>query len=195
MFGLLLPSGLAVALALALGGSFAGWRRACVQWWPAAVGAFGLEFLLFSPALNQQPWALVVGAPIWVAARMVLLGVLLRNVATTRQARLAWSIAAVGVGLNTLVIVLNDGHMPESASAAVAVWGPASAAGGFAAERLDNVSRLDAASSLGWLSDTLPEPTWLPRPNVVSPGDLLLSVGMAGWLFRLTRPDNSGASP
>jgi len=31
------------------------------------------------------------------------------------------------------------------------------------------------------------EPSWLPRPNVLSIGDVLLAFGMAGWVFGVAR--------
>jgi hypothetical protein len=31
------------------------------------------------------------------------------------------------------------------------------------------------------------EPAWLPMSNIVSPGDLLLSLGAAWWAFAITR--------
>ena len=34
-----------------------------------------------------------------------------------------------------------------------------------------------------WLGDVIAQPDWLPRSNAVSIGDLLLSTGLAGWVF------------
>lgn len=188
MIALLAPSGLAIALALALGGSLEGWQRAHVRWWPAAAGAFGLELLLYSWPIDEQPWALQAGPELWIAARIVLLAVLVRNAAAPGVTRSAWLLAALGVGLNTLVITLNNDHMPQSPAAAAVVWGPERAGLMVPPGKLDNVSTLDDTTRLAWLADEIPEPAWLPRPNVVSVGDLLLAAGMAVWAFRITRP-------
>jgi Family of unknown function (DUF5317) len=36
---------------------------------------------------------------------------------------------------------------------------------------------------LPWLCDILPLPRWLPRANVLSIGDVLLALGVGGWIF------------
>jgi hypothetical protein len=41
------------------------------------------------------------------------------------------------------------------------------------------VAPLTDQTRLPWLADIIPEPEWLPLKNVVSVGDLLLSVGTA----------------
>jgi len=41
---------------------------------------------------------------------------------------------------------------------------------------------------LPWLADVLPQPAWLPRPNVVSVGDILLAGGVAAWAFGAMAP-------
>jgi hypothetical protein len=115
-----------------------------------------------------------VGPWIWLATQLVFLGVLILNAFTAWP----WRVAALGVGLNCLVIAVNGGHMPQSADAAVAVWGH-----GFVdPTRLQNVAVLDVGTRLGWLGDVIAEPAWLPRANVISIGDILLSLGIASWI-------------
>jgi uncharacterized protein DUF5317 len=88
-------------------------------------------------------------------------------------------LAAVGVSLNTVVIAVNAGHMPQSPEAALAVWGVSQ----IDPARLQNVSVMGPETRLGWLGDVFAEPDWLPRRNVVSVGDILLALGVATWVF------------
>jgi hypothetical protein len=40
---------------------------------------------------------------------------------------------------------------------------------------------------LTWLGDVIPQPGWLPQANLISVGDVLLSLGAAGCAFAITR--------
>jgi hypothetical protein len=130
-----------------------------------------------------------IGPWLWLATRLVLLGVALANARRRAPGRWAWLIAACGLACNALVIAANAGHMPQSPAAAAAVWG---ARARPAPSHLDNTIPMTAETRLGALGDTLAEPTWLPRPNVVSVGDLLLAAGLAGWVFRISGPLPAG---
>jgi len=180
---LLAPTLLALAAALGLGGSTAGLLSTRLRAWPAILLAFGVELLLYNPPIDRQAWAITVGPWIWLAAQMVFLLVLIANGwAAKGQLVWPWRLAAVGVGLNTLVVALNGGHMPQSPEAALAVWG----GGHIDPSRLQNVVAIGPGTRLPWLADVLAEPGWLPRPNIVSVGDLLLALGVAGWVFSAT---------
>jgi hypothetical protein len=185
MLGLLAPTLLAVVIAAALGGSARRLVGSRIEWWTAALGAFAIELALYDPPINTQPWALAGGPWVWLATRMVLLAVLIRN-AWPRQASVArpWLVAAGGLALNSLAIALNAGHMPQSHAAAVAVWG----ASHIDPSRLQNVVPMGPHTALPWLGDIFPEPAWLPRPNVISVGDVLLAVGLAWWAFEAMAP-------
>jgi hypothetical protein len=189
MVGLLLPSLLALVLALALGGSPRSWSRASVLGWPLVVGVFAFELALYNPPVDREPWAMWIGPWLWLATRLVLLGVALINARQAGPGRWAWAIAACGLACNTLVIAANAGHMPQSPAAAAAVWGDRLRA---APPHLDNTTPMTAETRLAPLGDVLAEPTWLPRPNVVSIGDLLLAAGLAAWVFRASRPLPAG---
>jgi len=175
VFWLLAPTLTALLVALACGGSARGLVSSGLKAWPLIPAAFAIELVLYNPPINSQPWAMVVGPWLWLLAQLVFFGVLVAN------ARLAWPwrIAAFGVGLNTLVIALNGGHMPQSPEAALAVWG----ASHIDPSRLQNVAAIGVGTRLAWLADVIPEPGWLPRRNVVSVGDLLLALGVASWAF------------
>jgi len=175
LIGLLLPS---VVAAL---GAFA-WRRGNVhlahfqfRWWELAGFAFAIELLLYNPPVDSTPFALAYGQWVWVASRCLLLAALLRNVRASR----ACLVMAIGIALNTLVIVANGGYMPQSTAAATTVWGSPITS----TTRLENTRPMDADSRLTWLGDILPEPKWLPRANVLSVGDVVLASGMAAWVF------------
>ena len=183
MIGLVLPMVLATVLALVLGGSLAGWSRQQVHWWPGIFAAFAVQLALFNPPLDQQPWAIAWGPGIWVATMLAVVVVLLRNGVAGGTMRAAWLVAALGVGLNVLVVVANGGSMPRGQEASAAVGRPIAAEQG---ERLSNVTPLAEGTRLAVLSDVIPQPAWLPMANVVSVGDLLLSGGAAWWAFQAT---------
>jgi Family of unknown function (DUF5317) len=186
MIGLLLPAALATLLGLACGGSLNGWRHARLAWWPVLVGAFATELVLYDPPVNQQPWALVFGPWIWVLARFAILAVCLRNARTNGRWSAAWLVVFLGLSLNQLVIVANAGHMPQSPSAAAAVWGDAYVQPERYSDRLENVVWMTAQTPFAWLGDVLAEPSWMPHPNVLSVGDVLLALGMMAWTFGIT---------
>jgi Family of unknown function (DUF5317) len=187
MIGLLLPSCLAALAGTALRRRTAKFRGFQFEWWELAAAAFALELLLYNPPIDSMPWTLTYGPWVWVATRLALLAAVLRNT----RARGAWSGAclamALGMALNTVVIVSNDGYMPQSVEAAINVWGPERVGADADPGRLQNTRPMDADSRLTWLGDVLPEPTWLPRANVLSVGDVVLALGMAAWIFSRLR--------
>jgi len=183
MVGLLAPATIALIGALVLGGSLRHLSEARFRAWPVAALGFAIELALYNPPLDAQPWAIAAGPWIWLAVRLVFVAVLVWNGWSGRTAW-AWRLAALGVGLNTLCIAVNGGHMPQSPEAALAVWG----ASQIDAERLQNVSAMGSNTRLAWLGDIFAEPGWLPRRNVVSFGDVLLALGVAGWVYCAARP-------
>src|SRR5690348_17051595 len=115
MVGLLAPTVIALAAALVFGGSLRGLINARVRGLLAIVVGFGIELVLYDPPVNSQPWAMQIGPWVWLATRLVFLLVLLANGWPSRGAVCwPWWLAALGLGLNTLVIALNNGHMPQS---------------------------------------------------------------------------------
>jgi hypothetical protein len=189
MLGLLAPTAIALVAALALGGSVRGlFPNGGIRGWPVIVLGFGVELVLYNPPLNAQPWAMHVGPWVWLAVRLLFLGVLFANGWPSRGEHCwPWWLAALGLGLNTLEIALNNGHMPQSHEAALSVWG----ASHIDAARLQNVAPIAPDTRLPWLADVLAEPRWLPRPNVVSVGDVLLALGVASWVFKNTSRSQS----
>src|SRR5438552_1428423 len=183
MLGLLAPTLVAIGAACALGGTLRNLLYIRVRGWPAIVVAFAIELVLYNPPVDGQAWANAVGPWLWVATKLVLLGVVLLNARDAAQ-RWPWLVVGAGLALNTLVIVSNGGFMPQSVDAAAAVWGQRT----LDPARLHNVMPIGPQTQLVWLADVLPEPRWLPRANVLSVGDLLLAAGVAAWAFVATKP-------
>jgi hypothetical protein len=184
MLAVTAPVALAVLIGLATGGSLAGWDGLRLRWWAVGAVSLGVQLVVFNPPLDEQSWAMAWGPWLFALTLIGIALVLLRNAETMPDARLPLRIAALGVGLNLLVITANGGYMPRSTDASAAVGRPVdSIAGG---QRLANVAVLSDATRLPWLGDVLPEPAWVPLANVLSLGDLLLMAGLAWWALRLT---------
>lgn len=176
MLGLLAPIVLAGLLAIALGGSPRGWTRQAVRWSPLAILSLFAQAALFFPPLDSLPWVLVWGKWLWVLSMLGVLAMLVRNSTVGRtRLRCAWAVAALGVAANVLVVTVNGGAMPRTI--------PIAADAPDSVDHLSNVFAVEADVPLLWLGDVIAEPDWLPRTNVVSIGDLLLSTGIAGWVF------------
>ncbi len=160
-----------------------------IRAWPAILLAFAIELVLYNPPIDTQPWAMSIGPWLWLAAQGVFFAVLVVNAWSDWP----WRIAALGVGLNCLVIALNGAHMPQSPEAAMAVWGHSF----VDPTRLQNVATMGIGTRLAWLGDVIAEPAWLPRANVVSLGDILLSLGVAAWITMGSRTGTrvDGAAP
>jgi len=183
VLGLLAPTLIGVAAALALGGSPRALVATRIRGWPLVVATFAIELALYNPPVDRTPWAQAAGPWLWLATKVVLLTVLLWNAWPERRHVVwPWAVAACGVALNALVIAANYGHMPQSAEAAAAVWG----ASRIDPTRLQNIVPMGPETVLPWLGDIFPQPRWLPRPNVVSIGDILLALGVGAWAFIAT---------
>lgn len=126
------------------------------------------------PLVRLSGTAARVGFPVWLATFPLLVGV-----AWVNRRHRGMFVLGLGLALNFLVIALNGG-MPVFAEAVTAV---SSARGAGAIPAGDFVHILGtAATRLPWLADVipLPGPSWLR--SVPSAGDLLLYVGVMGFL-------------
>jgi hypothetical protein len=184
MTALLGLTGLGLLLGLALGGSLEGWKRQRVQWWPLAVGPLLVQLVLYNAPFDTQPWAIAAGPYLFILAKACVWVMLVRNAMTSDRFRLAWSVAAIGVGLNLLVIGANGGFMPQSSEARMAARGRALLVDG--APRLLNVKPIDETTRLPFLGDVIAQPRWLPTANVISIGDLLLAGGLGMFSMGVT---------
>jgi hypothetical protein len=183
MTGLVALSLIGVVVALLRGGSLSGWTRVQVSWSLVALASLGLQLVLHNAPIDRQPWAITYGPLVWMACLAGLLAMLVRNCVANPATRAAWAVAAVGVGLNLLVVASNGGYMPQSADARATVHGLLTEQ---AEPRLRNIVTLDDESRLGFLGDVIAQPAWLPNANVISLGDLLLGAGLAWWAFLVT---------
>lgn len=86
----------------------------------------------------------------------------------------------LGGGLNGLVISLNGGTLPASASA-VRAAGQAADTGQF------TNSEVLAHPRLAWLGDVFATPAWVPGHNVFSVGDVAIWVGLVIFIWRTCR--------
>ena len=126
------------------------------------------------PLVRLSGTAARLGFLVWLATFPMLLGV-----AWVNRSQMGMVVLGVGLALNFTVIALNGG-MPVFAEA---VAGVSSAAGAGAIPAGDFVHVLGTAGTrLPWLADVipLPGPSWLR--SVPSAGDLLLYVGVMGFL-------------
>ena len=183
MAALVLPPLLALVLALALGGSLRGWAKLHLRWPFLLLVPFPILFALYNPPLEDQAWCITWGSRIWEIAQLTLVVGLARNLlARNGWQRLPWGLATLGVMLNALVVIANGGYMPVTPEAPAWIIARATADG------LHNTIVMGATTQLNALGDVLLQPAWIPpRPNVVSVGDVLLSVGVAAWVFTNSR--------
>lgn len=190
MFGLAAPVLLAVLLAVMRGGSVAGVAQQRIQWWPLAIVALGIQVPLYSAPLATWLPVSVVGPLATIATTSLVLAMLLRN--ATGSVRPACLIAAVGVALNLTVMTLNGGVMPRADELA-----PRPLDRDALALTVSNTAPSGPSTRVAWLGDTLAQPSWIPFANLVSPGDLLLSLGAAYWAYQVSRrrPANAEAIP
>jgi hypothetical protein len=190
VIGLLSPSLAAIVVAVLHNRSLAGITRQRIAAWPFGLAAFCAELALTSTPLGQHEFGMVWGSTVWVGALITMVLVLARNAWVCSSAsRFAWTVAAVGVLLNVVVVVANDGHMPQSQEARIMAAASAERVAGLASEPgWRNVAPMTGETRLTWLGDVFPEPAWLPLHNVMSLGDLLLASGMAAFVYLSTTP-------
>jgi uncharacterized protein DUF5317 len=180
MIGLAAPVLVALGIALMRGGSVAGLTQQRVRWWPLALVALGIQIPLYSATVPNWLPASVVGPLVTLATTGLVLAMLLRN--ASAPVRAACLIAAAGVALNLIVMTVNGGVMPRADEVA-----PRALDRESSGTTINNTVRSSASTRLAWLGDTLAQPSWMPLANLVSPGDLLLSLGVAAWAYQTCR--------
>ena len=184
MIGLIAPP-VVVALRLLLAGR-SNPPPLSLRWWPLAAVAFAVQLVLFNHPLDQQAWAIAWGPAIYLLSMLVVAGVLLANGLRSPVTDWPWIVAALGVALNMLVVSANGGYMPQSVDAR-AVAGRTKDRPAEQMAQLTNVHPMTPESRLPFLGDIIPEPAWMPMANVISVGDVLLSLGIAGAML-LSQP-------
>jgi hypothetical protein len=135
----------------------------------------------------SSTWAAVV----LVASQLVLLIFIWFN-----RDRVGIKILGLGLALNLLVITLNKGLMPIAPETVLALYPQIPLSSwqiGFRPGRSKNILLPVEDTRLAWLSDSILLPEWFPWNRALSPGDLLIVLGVF-WLLAVENPDQS-ASP
>lgn len=157
-----LPIGL--LLGLLLGGRLSGLGALNFRWAWLAIAGFVTQVVLFSAPVSERIGD--AGPPIYVLSTAMVLASVVANVRITGMA-----LVAIGAACNLAAIVANGGYMPASASAAAAI-------GRDPITGYSN-SVVTASPALGFLTDIIPLPPWLPFANIISIGDVLIGAGIA----------------
>ncbi len=166
----------AVVVGFALGGSL------------TALGALDLRARsLVWAAVAAQALGAVIGGPAYALGLMVSAVLVGRFLLRNRGVR-GTGLLALGLLANALVVGLN-GAMPVSVAAA-------SRSGTTTQDILLGADpRHEIAgpgTRLRWLGDVIPAP-WPARPEVISPGDVLIAAGLAQLVVLGMRPGRSRA--
>ncbi|MCI3948947.1 MAG: hypothetical protein K0R11_881 [Acidimicrobiales bacterium] len=166
-------------LGLVAGGRVASLGTVTLRWWGALLAGVGLQVLAGPVGVGGRPGTTAVAG-----SYLCLLAFTLAN-----RALVGMPVVIAGLVLNATVILVNGG-MPVRAEAVAAV--------GIDPDELDAADlgakrHLEGPDDqLTFLGDVLP---LRPLGEVVSVGDLVLAVGVAGLLFRLLRPRTPVAAP
>ena len=105
--------------------------------------------------------------------------------------RVGLRILGLGLMLNLLVITFNGGLMPVSPETAQALFPdlpPATWIIGSRPGRSKNILLRPEDTRFAWLSDSILLPEWFPWTRALSPGDVLIALGVF-WLLAIENPD------
>lgn len=180
---LVVPTLIALALAIARGGSFQNLATLPLRGIPWLALALALQVALYLPGIRAAPVVAAHGGLLYSATLIPAAIGALANWRLDAAVR----VATLGLALNALVIAANGGYMPTNAAAMRAVRGPAMVRA-IADRRLFNNTRLATPSTrLVTLSDVIPVPLPPGTGNVYSIGDLLIAAGVAALVYRGVR--------
>ena len=176
--------GLALLIGVLAGGGLPRLTTLHLRWGLILLPALGVRVAALLLKQNDPGTDLPLGWA-YVAAYTLILAWLAANWRVP-----GLGVAAIGIGLNTLAVLLNSGQMP--------IWSAAFHAAGFTAADLvrdpfhfllTTTTTGDFVARGGIFGDVVPIP-FEPIRDVVSIGDLLLALGI-GWVIvhAMTRPD------
>jgi len=151
------------------------------RWWWLIIGAFLLKFAVVRLSSEGVSWMATVGPALHILVYALVLLPLILNWGLPGM-----RLVAAGTALNFAVIAANQGRMPVLETTMVL------------AGKAQTLDRLRAGSdaihtvvtsetTLPWLSDWIPVP--FPLASVVSPGDVLLAVGVILLINTVTQPE------
>src|ERR1051326_2782255 len=178
MFVLALPILAGVFVGALLCGHLRRWNGVHFRYCAPAAAALALQLAIFNPPLDHLDALIRFGPALYIGSMLGIAFVLIQNARANGVPRrsVALLIASLGVLLNCLVVTANGGYMPRAATDG---WPAVSEPS--ASERLVNVAPIGRETRLVFLADILPEPRWIPLPNILSIGDVLLAGGLGSW--------------
>jgi len=179
---------LVIVVALLRGGSLRNLAAVRLRWLPLVIAGFALQLLIFTP-FTRSPLVGFATVPIYVLSMILLV---IWVAANWRIPGIA--LIAIGLALNVIAITMNGGHMPVSPESA------------RYAETIHNYTRegaFVANNSIAtqdnvrfWLlTDIIAIPKQVPFANVISIGDVLLTIGVGSLCYRTIRRAPTLAEP
>jgi len=183
-------------------GIAAGWLGGLVRSWitglPFRVPEFSKVWLVPTAVLPQLlifqiPFTAGWFSDTWAAGVLVVSQLTLLAFIWFNRHLVGMRILGIGLILNLLVITLNGGLMPITPETAMALYPdvpPSVWQIGTRPGRSKNILLLAGHTRLAWLSDSILLPAWFPWTRALSPGDLLIVLGVF-WLLAV---ENSGRS-
>jgi len=181
----------------------AGWIAGLIRSWitgnPYRVPEFSGVWLVLAAVIPQLlvfqiPFTAIWFSDVWAAVILVSSQLLLLVFIWLNRDKVGIKILGLGLLLNLVVILLNQGLMPiapETVQALfpevpVSAWQIGSRPG-----RSKNIILPAGDTRLAWLSDSILLPEWFPWSRALSPGDLLIVLGVF-WLLAVENPKQPG---
>ncbi len=186
-------------------GIAAGWLCGLTRSWitgqPYRVPEFRKIWLIVAAVLPQLlifqiPFTARWFSSTWAAAVLVASQLVLLIFVWYNRDRVGVLVLGLGLVLNLVVILFNGGLMPIAPETAQAlfpevpfsVWQIGTRPG-----RSKNILLPVGDTRLAWLSDSILLPEWFPWNRALSPGDLLIVLGVF-WLLAVENPEKSRLS-
>ena len=171
---------LVIVVALLRGGSLRNLAALQLRWLPLVIAGFVLQLLIFTP-FARSPLVAFATVPIYVLSMILLVIWVAANWRIPGMA-----LIAIGLALNVIAITANGGHMPVSPESAryAGTIGNYASEGAFVAN--NSIATQDNVRF--WLlTDIIAIPKQVPFANVISIGDVLLTIGVGSLCYRTIR--------
>lgn len=151
-----------------------------MRWWWLIVGAFLLKFAVVRLSSEGVSWMATAGPTLHILVYGIISLPLFLN-----RGLPGMRLVVAGTLLNFVVIVANQGRMPVLETAVV-LAGKAHTLDRLRAGIVAIHTVVTPETALPWLGDWIPVP--FPLASVVSPGDVLLAVGVILLINTVTQP-------
>ena len=171
---------LVIIVALLRGGALRNLAAVQLRWLPLVIASFALQLLIFTPFV-RSPLVAFATVPIYVVSMTLLVIWVAANWRIPGMA-----LIALGLVLNVIAITANGGHMPVSLESAryAGTIGNYTRAGALVAN--NSIATQDNVRF--WLlTDIIAIPKQIPFANVISIGDVLLTIGVGSLCYRTIR--------